>query len=611
MDLSSLPSFQPADTGQLQPISVLGSFGRGVANTIPLGEQAVAGASSVLDNTSYDTARQGLDQDIAADKAQNPGARLAGQATGLIAPIVATAGLAAPESLAEAAGQGALIGGGFGAGNAIDTKAAGGTNAQAATQLGLGAATGALGGAAGEGLSNAIGKAVGVSLPSAEEFTAGNVAGVLDGTGRQVNKLSSDDPVGVLNKMGGLMRTTEVNGEPLIGTFDRQNDTLQKFNTLEDQAGQTIGSQIKSANIVAPPVNVTDIVSQIPDPAKIISPVDKETAQNAINAVKQYADAQGNVSFEALQTLKTDIGDQAFGGTPNHVLSNLYHKIDGVQQGELEKISNMPGIDKPAFDLAKKQYAMAAKAIPLLKMGVAREITKKVSTTLPGIGLITGHPIAAAAALAKDRVAQIGNRLLFKAGNIVPGALAGGAERASSGLGSTIAAKQLPDTPAPTDVNLNHPAMAPWRSMFKSNEPPAMAAGGVVPEQESPEDIQRSNAVMDFTLSQRDPAYAKAKQDAADNPVEEQQTGLEAPKMAEGGIVGQVENMKPVEGFGSTLQGFQNMVSKKGSPEPNTPPQSAQPVAKTPAQEPSIFNDQLSQQLRAYLMNPNDKQDEE
>lgn len=131
-------------------VSSLGSFGRGVASTVPLGEQAYAGVAGVAQNEPYAQERKELTQEIAQDKEVNPGSRFLGQATGVVAPAVLTGGASLPEELGGVLGEGALIGSGFGAGNAIDTKSAGGSNAQAAADVALGAGTGVAGGALGE-----------------------------------------------------------------------------------------------------------------------------------------------------------------------------------------------------------------------------------------------------------------------------------------------------------------------------------------------------------------------------------------------------------------------------------------------------------------------------
>lgn len=510
--------------------SMLGAAGRGAAGMIPLGEQAIAGASTLGSHKTYAEERQALRDQIQKDIDQQPEARLAGQVAGVAAPIIATAGLAAPESLAGAAAQGALVGGAYGAGNAVDTLASGGSGTQAAGDVALGAGVGALGGAAGEGLSGALGKLAGFTAPSAEEFTAGNTARVLRGTTRQVRNLPGKNPVTTLNALGDTMRDATVNGQPLVNALDRTPDMLQKFIDLQKQAGETIGNTIKAAKVE--PMDVNDLISKIKPTRSFMSPDDTAHLNGVIDSVKQYADEQGKLPFDRLQQLKTDIGDQAFQGQGNDVLKGVYHTINDVQDAELDKLGAQ--IQKPEFDLAKKHYQLTSRAIPMLKMGVGKELTNKASLTVPGAALVTGHPIAAGLAFAKPRLEQIANGLAFKAGNTLPGIAANVANKAATTGGALTAAAQ---TSSPTDLHLNHPAMAPWRKLFITDPaaPKQMADGGMVEQQEplTPGEIEKHNTVTDFTLSQRDPAYAEAKQKAADNP----QAENEPQKMAQGGMV--------------------------------------------------------------------------
>jgi len=66
-----------------------------------------------------------------------------------------------------------------------------------------------------------------------------------------------------------------------------------------------------------------------------------------------------------------------------------------------------------------------------------------------------------------------------------------------------------PTQGTPTSLNVNHPALAPWKGTFAKNAATAQDAG----------EKQKSQAVTDFVLSQRDPAYAAAKQKASDEPI--------------------------------------------------------------------------------------------
>ena len=85
-----------------------------------------------------------------------------------------------------------------------------------------------------------------------------------------------------------------------------------------------------------------------------------------------------------------------------------------------------------------------------------------------------------------------------------------------------------PTTPAsPTSLNVNHPALAPWKPTFDKNAAGAKDSG----------EAQKSQAITDFVLSQRDPAYAAAKQKASDEPNAQPEPSQSPAGMARGGIV--------------------------------------------------------------------------
>jgi hypothetical protein len=85
-----------------------------------------------------------------------------------------------------------------------------------------------------------------------------------------------------------------------------------------------------------------------------------------------------------------------------------------------------------------------------------------------------------------------------------------------------------PTNPSSVAIDTNHPALAPWRPTFQKNAASATNAG----------EVQKANAVTDFVLSQRDPAYAAAKQKMAENPSPSPaETSQNPAKMADGGVV--------------------------------------------------------------------------
>lgn len=591
MDITQLPGFEPAAKFEDES-SVLGAAGRGAAGMIPLGEQAVAGATSLATHKTYAEERQALRDRIKQDIDTQPEARLAGQVAGVVAPIVATAGMAAPETLLGAAGQGALFGGAFGAGNAIDTMASGGSGMQAAGDVALGAATGAAGGAAGYGAGKLLGKAASTILPSPDEVKAHAIAGVVGGTPRQFRALPGKDPLKTINEMGDVLKGATVGGKPLVEAFEQYPDRLRKFIALQEQSGKVIGDTIESAGVE--PIGVQPIVDSLNGSMKIASPPEQAHMASVIDHLKTYANADGKIPFQSLQKLKSTIGDQAFHGQGNPVLQNAYHVISDVQDAELEKASSI--INKPGFDQAKKQYQAMSRFLPMLKMAVTKEVAGKSNLVVPGAALVTGHPIVAGGALLKPRLEQMMSGTMFKAAGSIPAGVGESMSKLPMVAGSIAATSQIP---APTDLHLKHPSMAPWKPTFDKNAANA----------KDPGEVAKSHAVTDFTLSQRDPAYAKAKQEAVDNPQKEEETPT---KMAEGGLIAEIKdaftNTEPIKGMGSTLEGLHNVMAGNTKPEPKPEPEAVQVYPKNEFHR--SMNPQLEEQLKAYLMGAKKEQNE-
>lgn len=611
-------------------VSSLGSFGRGAASMIPLGEQAYAGIAGLAEHKPYLQERQELNKEIEADKEQNPGARLAGQAAGIVAPIALTAGVAAPETLLGAAGQGALFGGAFGAGNAIDTLAGGGSGANAAKDVALGAGLGAAGGTAGKYAGEILGglgrkAAVGAAklgetgepavapaaakaaselsstaepiaaksaaaptvqakqgfFPSPEELRAEILAGNLGGSPRQLRAMPGKDLVATLNHMGDVIKANSTPENPLIGMTDRYSDRLNKFVALQNKAGKTIGDFIEKSNV--PPIPTADIANNITSSAKFLNPSDQAQLQSVLDELEKYSKADntpGAISFKRLQQLKGDLGDTAFKGQGNPVLQGAYHVVSDIQDNELDKLG--PAINKPDFTKAKEAYQVAARAIPMLRMATARSLAKGYSSFgTPLAALVTGHPVAALGSILKEPLQRAAGAVAFGTPEV-------GEALASvpSAVGAQ-AAKAAPVAESVTDVHLNHPAMAPWRDIFAKNAAQA----------KDPAEIAKSRAVTDFTLSQRDPAYPKAKQTATETPMQEPK------KMADGGLV---SNSPDALGNLHGLQQVANEIARPTVPmEPTTPVRTAAP--KDEMHQP--FNSQLEERLKAFLMKSQEEDD--
>lgn len=596
LDFSSLGAV-PAVGGGVEEdsTSMLGAAGRGAVGMLPLGEQAYAGIESLVDKTPYLEERKELERDIEADKLNHPGSRLAGQAAGVIAPALLTGGT----STAGVVAQGAAMGAGFGAGEAIDTLASGGTGAEAAADVALGTVGGAAGGAAGKGLGNVISKIAKPFVNSQDEILAEATAGILGGTTRQIRSLPGKNPVETLAKLGRDMTRYKVNGEPLVGVTDQMPDRLNKFLALQKQSGETIGNTIRTAKV--PPMSARPIAEELNAALKFATPDDQAQMKAVLDQVAQYADpGTGTIPFDRLHILKGELGDRAFEGQGNPVLQSAYHVISDVQDRELEKIAST--INKPAFDDAKAAYSLTSRAIPLLRMAVSKEIGGKTNLVIPGAALLAGHPLVAAGALMKNRLGQMGSGAVFKGVQALPAGAGAAAEaipgRVGAQIGGTVQqnmgeTKPLPGSGAPSQsktqpnkLNIDHPAMAQWKGMFMKN-----AEGA-----KNPGEIEKSQAVTDFILSQRDPGYAEAKKKVADNPMPEAPAAPAAPAapepigMAHGGVVEEKSDL-------GTLKGLENVMRKaygKEKPKPTLP-------TKSDVKMNQPFNTDFADKLRAFL----------
>jgi hypothetical protein len=593
MDLSSLPSFQPANTGTLSSVTPLGSFGRGAASMLPLGTQAYSGIASLAEHKPYAQERQEVAQEEAQDKDINPGSRLAGQAAGVIAPIVATAGLAAPETLLGAAGQGALVGGGFGAGNAIDTLAGGGSGTDAAKDVAAGAGLGALGGAAGEGLGALAGKGASTLADTGigRRLHVENISkalGLSPGALKTLGKNSGDTPEVAAQHIWSDLKGIPDLPSDFVSPMSNINDKLAVLNGLKEQAGQTIGAARKAGgeatagNFSEGMEAAKDLVSQAENYVGI--PDGSQENIKAIAAQLQAAESMGKLNFDQMSKIRSAVGNQVRSGVPGS--HQVYRTLSQHLDNSLDRLGDTAGIDKPAFQTARKTYSTTSKLIPLMARGAGREAsgTGGGLSNLLGIGgTLMGHPAAAAAPVAHE-VQKIAAPELIH--NLMLGGLGGAGNAVGGALpkaGAQIAASQ-----APTDVPLNHPAMAPWRPQF------AQAAANAA----NPAEVKKSQAVTDFKLSQTVPAFSESKQKAA-----EETANSSRLNMADGGTVpdqvsplDQIKKGKPVGGFGSTLDGFQNLV---------TPPipQRVQPAPSVPNSGfHQSFNPAMEQQLKAYLL---------
>lgn len=603
LDFSALGAIPAVDGGapDEDTTSALGAAGRGAVGMLPLGKQAYAGIESAVDKTPYTQERKELEKDIEADIANHPTARLAGQAAGVVAPALLTGGASLPGG---AIAEGALMGAGFGAGNAIDTLTSGGSGEKAAGDVALGTIAGAAGGAAGKALGNVITKVAKPFTNSQDEILAEATAGILGGTTRQIRSLPGKNPVETLTKLGQDMAKYHVNGEPLIQVTDQMPARLNKFLALQNQAGQTIGDTIRTAGVK--PMSITPIQEEMGAALKFATPDDQAQMNAVVAQVKKYADADGNIPFERLQQLKGEIGDRAFEGEGSPALQSAYHTVSDIQDRELEKMAST--INKPEFDAAKNAYQLTSRTIPMLRMAVSKEVGGKTNLLVPGAALLSGHPLVAAGALMKNRISQIGSGAVYKGVQALPenagaiaaelpgkvgGQVAGANVQQNMGETHPVPGGKINSTSktAPAGLNVDHPALTQWRSMFQKN-----AAGA-----KNPGEVEKSHAVTDFILSQRDPSYAAAKQKAAESPMPETPKAPEAPSqlhMAEGGVVPGEDNDL------GTLVGFREMLKKAQGVEP--PPAPAPEV--NPVRFHESSNTDFADKLKAFLQDK-EKQD--
>jgi hypothetical protein len=575
---------------------------------LPLGNQAYSAIAGAVEHKPYTQERQELDKEIESDTANHPLARLGGQAAGVVAPALLTGGASLPGG---AITEGALMGAGFGAGNAIDTLASGGSGEKAAMEGILGTAAGAAGGAAGKTLGNVITKVAKPFVTSHDELMAEATAGILGGTTRQIRALPGKNPVQTLNKLGQDMSSYRVGNEPLIAVTDRMPARLDKFIALQKQSGQVIGDTIKNAG--APPMSAQPVTDELNAALKFATPDDQAQMKAVIDEVQKYADKDGTIPFMRLQQLKSELGDRAFEGQGSPVLQSAYHVVSDVQDRELEKLSST--INKPAFDQAKNAYQLTSRAIPMLRMAVSKEVGGKTNVLMPGAALLSGHPIVAAGALAKNRIAQMGSGAMFKGMQSLPegtgaalsalpgkagGQIAGMAVQQNMGEIKPVPGKGVvpsPSTTTPNRLNIDHPALSQWKSVFQKN---AMNA-------KNPGEVDKSHDVTDFVLSQRDPGYAAAKQKAADEPMPEMPIQPQQPvKMAEGGVVESPEEIEKRHAFGSNLEGLSNLMKNpvhEAQPEPETLPTTSGVNFNE-----SLLGNDFEAKVKAYLKEKEDAQ---
>jgi hypothetical protein len=351
-----------------------------------------------------------------------------------------------------------------------------------------------------------------------------------------------------------------------------------------------------------------------------------------------------DITFDQLQRLKKSYGNSAFenGAVKNPAAADVYSALSKAQKDIVSQAQNNPELPNQLKD-AMVGYSKLYPVVDGLQDVLGREragnlpakgfgMMGKMVGQLPGqknpvvngltaLGLMgAGHPMWAVGAA----TASLQNpRVMSNAASKIAGAIPGIAEKlpmeASQLAGSAttnapkpimhqnmgetvvhnavghapIMAQEAMSKPSPTALDVTHPALAPWKQVFQNNAKNAGNSG----------EVEKSQAVTDFILSQRDPAYAKAKQKAADEPQSKQEAMQpENIGMADGGVVPEDTTGK-VEGFGSTLEGFANLL-KNNNPETPAP---EQPAAKPDRKPP--FNGDFADKLKAFLESKKESED--
>lgn len=645
--------------------TALGAAGRGAVGMIPLGEQAYSAVSAATDRKPYVEAREELEKEIAADKANHGVARLAGQAAGIAAPALLTGGSSVPASMAEAAGEGAMVGAGFGAGNAIDTLASGGSGGKAAGDVALGTALGAGGGMLGRKLAGMAGEAV----PAVEKFAARKAA---QGVGLGSDELGNMTEQELIDTGKMLMAKNIVK---------QGASTQEMFNTAKalhegygEQIGQ-IGNQATELGLTTDTKPLLDALGEKYNAASELANPDERKAaiwyKRGMADIMAMANRNGAeritpdigtaqpgsfLTFDQLQKLKKSYGTSAFenGMVKNPAAADVYGQMSAGQKAIVNKAAdnpNLPAELKDAMTGYSKMYPVVnglqdvlgrerAGNMPAKGFGMMGKMVGQLPgqgdpkiNALTSLGLLgMGHPMwavgAATATLQNPRamsaaakglantIPEVAEKLPGVTSQIAGGEAHGSAmhhmaEKATEqgfhhttesaihqNMGETKpmhegGPSKSQKSPAPTSLNTSHPALAPWKQTFDKNAATAKNTG----------ELQKSQAVTDFILSQRDPAYAAARQKMADNPMPEEPKA-EDNGMADGGIV----LGEPIKEFGSTLPGLEEQMKH---PTHEAPPVEDTLPTRTTQRFNQPFNTDMEEKLKAFLMEKKGKDDAE
>ena len=634
--------------GQDEPTddtTALGAAGRGAVSMLPLGNQAYSAIAGAAQNEPYVQERKELDKEVKSDTENHEPARLAGQAAGLVAPALLTGGASAPESLAEAAGQGAVVGGGFGAGNAIDTLANGGSDKRAAADVALGAGLGAAGGAAGQKLAGLVGSAA----PKLETYAAEKAAQSVGMGSDELGNMSQQE----LTDTGKMLMD-----KGIVTQGASTQEMFDKAKALQTGYGDTIGQIGNQARDLGLSTDTKPLLAALEKKYQAASMLQNPDEMRNANFYKKgmadiltmsrqnlpetLADVQGapvpsDITFDQLQRLKKSYGNSAFmnGTVKNPAAADVYSQLSAGQKAIINTAKDNPNLPSQLRD-AMAGYSKMHPVVDGLQDVLGREragnmpakgfgMMGKLVGQLPGqkspainaltsLGLLgAGHPLwALGAATATLQNPRAMSSIASKTAAAIPG-IAGALPTMGAQMGGAATAQNMGETKpihtqpvssptgkAPTAVNIDHPALAQWKPTFQKNAVQAKDDG----------ERQKANAVTDFVLSQRDPAYAAAKQKASENPVPE--PTKQPMGMADGGVVADGDSgiTEPMPEMGSTLQGLADQL-KNPTHEAPAPQPEALPPANPVQRFHQPFNSDMADKLKAFLQDKKEKDDGE
>lgn len=488
--------------------TALGAAGRGALDAIPFGNKAGAAIEAGLDSSpsgTYDKYLKELDTLVGADKEQHPVAHYAGETAGTLAPLaIPGVGEAlTADSLAGRAAVGAGIGAVQGASNNRDTAQ---LPSDVLKGAGVGAIAqplvGALGDAAGSIGKKVIDSKLG-DRASATLFSQTN--GLNPMALRKLASSAGEDPEAAVNAMAD--RLQKIVPDHYYSPTSSINDKYAILNDIKEKAGQVIGSARDEASKQALP-EAQDAINELGQKAAnwqdIANPEGADNLKNAA-AMLQAAQNKGQLNFDTMQAIKSKVGEGF--NNPNTVkpgTEEIYSTLSNHLDKALDRMApSNPNIDPAAFAEAKAKYALTSKIMPLMMRGAGREVNSAMAPikALGAIGSIgLGHPLGAIGLGAKS-VQELGApELPANLGMMAKNALQHGAHLPSAPVGAAAANATSAGTP-----NFSHPALAPFKPQFQK------ALQGVT----DPAMREKTVATTDYVMQQNNPAYAKAKQEAA------------------------------------------------------------------------------------------------